>query len=82
MSIRQFSIDARVVPAPRNGWESSGRQISTFVLVAYDAEAAAFMATRILMDAHPDMEQATATASERGVSGERETAFHKRVKGE
>lgn len=76
MSTRQFSIDARTVPFPRQGWESSGRQIPTFVLVAHDAASAAYMAVRVLMDAHPDTQQASATASERGVPGEPETASH------
>lgn len=82
MATRQFSIDARTVPAPRNGGESSGRQIVTFVLAAYDAEVAACTATRILLDVHPDMESVTALATERGVVGERETFTHTRIKGE
>lgn len=72
-----YTIDARTVPFPRGGWESSGRQIPTFKLAASDAASAALMATRILMETHPDVEQAHACAvSTLDTNGPVEHAMH------
>lgn len=64
-----YTIDARTVPADRDGWESSGRQVPTFRIEAPDAESAARAACRVLLDAHPGIESATATASDGTRSG-------------
>lgn len=72
-----YTIDARTVPFPRQGWESSGRQIPTFKLTSFDAASAAHMAARILMETHPDIEQAhTCAVSVLGTDGPVEDAMH------
>lgn len=55
-TLLHYSISARVRSAPRGGYESSGRDIPTFLVSAADAESAARIVYRVLASANPDAE--------------------------
>lgn len=55
-TLKHFTINARVRSKPRDGWESSGRDIPTFQVSANSGSHAARLVYRVLLTSNPDLE--------------------------
>lgn len=75
MTEKPYLIDATVVPEPADGWESSGRQVPSFHIMAVSADAAVAMVHRIFDAAHPGIRSVTVTAVHVGGDGTPEFAM-------